>query len=276
MLHPAARCPLFCLWHNVPTVAISSYALEALDRQGYVVIDLIGHDGAQAATLSRANRFIAVGGRKYWAKVDAQQGLVAELVAGRLAARIGAGPDSEIVRVAPEAIAQGGPGEHLTASLGVGSADLPDTINTKDLPTFLGAGSLPADSVDPRSRTLVTAFRSWLGVGDPQVLVNLKNGSVHSIDHGDCFASLNTPSDPIVDVASIHSISSDLGRDRRCVDAAVAKIASVSDHALVDSVSRMPVGGAWRSPVDRRLRIAEWLSHRRDRMEEVMNKWLNN
>jgi hypothetical protein len=67
-------------------MAITRDALDALDRSGYRVIDVITHGGRESSTLSTSNTFIGVNGITYWVKINSQQGLVAELVAGRLAA----------------------------------------------------------------------------------------------------------------------------------------------------------------------------------------------
>jgi hypothetical protein len=137
---------------------------------------------------------------------------------------------------------------------------------------LLGPGAFRPESIDGRSRTLVTAFRSWLGVGDPQVLVNLKDGTVFSIDHGDCFGDV-TFNDPVINVTPIPSVSDDVGKDEFCVKAALRKVKEITDLIILDCVSRVPVGGAWQSEPSRRLDIARWLVHRRDRMEEVMTAW---
>ena len=254
---------------------ITQELLENLDGRGYQVIDVLTHGGRQSATFSNSNTFIGVDGKVYWVKISAQQGLVAELVAGRLAAVIGVGPPTKIVRVPAEAIPSGGEGGHLIG-LGVGAADLPGTVNTKDLAPLLGTNAFRAESIDPRARTMVTTFRTWIGAtGDPQALINLQDGSVFTIDHGDCFADVANLSDPTVTIVAIPSVKDEVGKDEYSVGAAARRIKEVSDQQILDSVARMPFGGPWQSPVDRRLQIAKWLAYRRERIEEVMNKWLN-
>jgi hypothetical protein len=254
-------------------MSIDEDALAALDAKGYLVLDLLTPGGRRSGTYSASHTFIAVSGRTYWVKVSAQQGLVAELVAGRLGARLGAGPPTHIVRVPAEAIPASGEGGHLVG-VGVGSEDMPDTINTKDMPPILGTGRFRPESIDGRSRTLVTAFRSWIGVGDPQVLVNLKDGTVLTIDHGDCFADVATLTDPVVSVTPIPSVDDSVGKDEFCLGAALRRFEELSDQAILEAVSAMPFGGTWQSPPDRRLQIARWLAHRRDRLRAVMELWL--
>jgi hypothetical protein len=254
-------------------VALDEDALAALDARGYQVIDVLTHGGRKSATYSSSNSFIGIDSKTYWVKASAQQGLVAELVAGRVAAKVGAGPPTVIVRVPTEAIPQTGEGGHLVG-VDVGSEDVPDTINTKDMAAIVGTGTFKPESIDPRSRTLVTAFRSWVGVGDPQVLVNLRDGSVFTIDHGDCFADIDTMSEPAISLTPIPSVGDAFGKDEFCVLAALAKIRAATDTFLLEAVSRMPFGGPWQSGSDRRLKIAKWLAFRRDRLEGVMDRWL--
>jgi hypothetical protein len=147
-------------------------------------------------------------------------------------------------------------------------------MNTKDMQQLLGPGAFDPNSVDARSRTLVTAFRSWIGVGDPQLLVNLKDGTVFSIDHGDCFGDVSAFDDPVINVTPIPTVDDAVGKDEFCVRAAVRRVKEISDPTILECVSRVPLGGAWQSEPSRRLDIARWLVHRRDRMEEVMNAWL--
>jgi hypothetical protein len=248
--------------------------LTSLDGRGYEVVEMITHDGRSSGTLSDSNTFVGIDGKVYWVKAISQQGLVAELVAGRLAARLGVGPQTRIVHVPVEAIPATGQGNHLVG-LGVGSEDMAGTVNTKNLGQILGPAVFEPKSVDGRSRTMVTGFRTWIGAtGDPQALINLQDGTVFTIDHGDCFADVVSQTEPVVTVVAIPSVADDVGKDEYCVKAAVRRIKEMTDSVILEAVARMPFGGPWQSPVDRRLQIAHWLVYRRERMEEVMQKWL--
>jgi hypothetical protein len=253
---------------------ISPELLTNLDGHGYEVVEMITHDGRASGTLSDSNTFVGIDGKVYWVKAISQQGLVAELVAGRLAARLGVGPPTRIVHVPVEAIPSSGQGNHLVG-LGVGSEDMAGTVNTKNLGQILGPAVFEPKSIDGRSRTMVTGFRTWIGAaGDPQALVNLQDGTLYSIDHGDCFADVTNQTDPVVTVVAIPSVPDDVGKDEYSVKAAVRRIREMNDSVILEAVARMPFGGPWQSQVDRRLQIAQWLAYRRERIEEVMHKWL--
>jgi hypothetical protein len=70
---------------------VDADALAKLDARGFTVLESIGHDrpppAGSHATHATAHAFVCVDGNTYWIKRKAQQGLVAELVAGRLGAR---------------------------------------------------------------------------------------------------------------------------------------------------------------------------------------------
>jgi hypothetical protein len=221
--------------------------------------------------MSSSNNFICVDGRTYWVKAAAQQGLVAELIAGRLAQRVGAGPVAKIIRVPLEAA---GAAAHLVGVV-VGIQDEPDTANVRELQPFLAGGQFDPASIDSRSRALVVAFQTWLGVGDTQVLINLKDGRVRSIDHGECFSNTAAPGDPSLTLVAIPGVADTTGKERYAVEAAIAAIESVSDRDIMESVAQVPTGEPWRGPVARRVEIASWLSARRDRVRTVMEAWLN-
>ena len=91
---------------------LDAAALNKLDGRGYTVLEAITDANlGQPQTYSRPNAFICVDGKTYWVKAKAQQGLVAELITGRLAARVGAGPIAKIIRVTPEVLLRPGTSE---------------------------------------------------------------------------------------------------------------------------------------------------------------------
>jgi len=133
-------------------------------------LDALSHGGLGRPTHAQPNTFVCADGKTYWVKGRAQQGLVAELIAGRLAAKVGAGPLARVIRVPHEALPTGGQAAHLEGVI-VGLEDVPNTVNGRELAGILGPGVLPAAGIDPVSRALVFVFQTWIGVGDTQVLV---------------------------------------------------------------------------------------------------------
>lgn len=248
--------------------------LAALDRTGYVVLEAIHYGGvAPRSTFARPSTFVCIDGNTYWVKNTAQQGLVAELIAGRLGDKVGASPVARIIRVSREALPPTGEASHLEG-LVVGTQDIPGSVNARDLEPFIRDGTFQPGLVDPISRARVVAFQTWLGVGDAQVLLSLTDGAIFSIDHGDCFGTVGTRSDPAITVTSIPGVPNLVGKDVSSVEAAVRRIESISDRDILEAVTRIPAGGPWRSPVDRRAEIGHWLADRRGRMREVMEQWL--
>jgi hypothetical protein len=243
--------------------------LDDLERRGYTVLEAVAADTRTSAdTFSRPTTFICIDGRTYWVKGTVQQGLVAELVAGRLAARVGAGPAARIVRVTAEILPPAGQPDQVGVVVGI--EDIPDTVNARDLGAT--GAVLPGAGIDAPSRALVTAFQTWLGVGDTQVLVRVDDGHVFSIDHGEAFGLL-APTDPTPVVVPIPGVDDRIGRRPGDVLPAVARIAGVTDRELMDAVAGTPAGGAWRSDLTRRREIVEYLAYRRDRLQEVMDAW---
>jgi hypothetical protein len=252
-------------------VPIDLSTLQAADAKGYDVLEALSHEGRMSPTFSSAHTFICVDGKTYWVKASAQQGLVAELIAGRLASRTSAGPAARIIRVTPEAVPADGSANHLIGVV-VGSEDERSTVNTREL-ALLAPGRFNPGAVDAASRALVVAFQTWLGVGDVQVLVNLSTGHLRSIDHGECFTTTGQLTDPVLVVLSIQGMADDVGRDDASIDSAASRIEAVTDQQLTDAVARIPLGDPWKSPADRRLEIANWLAHRRGKIREVMAQW---
>jgi hypothetical protein len=247
--------------------------LNELDRRGYQVLEAIRHAGGHSSSYSAPNQLVAIDGRTYWVKGHVQQGLVAELVAGRLARRSGAGPEAAILHVTREVAEEG---QIPTDQLGlvVGSRDEPNTVNARDFGNLAPDLSFRATGIDGPSRARVIAFQTWLGVGDAQVLVRLTDGHVMSIDHGDAFGATASQDRPTLIVADIPGVPPEVGRRKGDVMVAVNQIQSISDMDLINDVARVPAGAAWRSPATRRLEIAEYLASRRDQLEEVMSEWL--
>jgi hypothetical protein len=252
---------------------VDKAALEALDQKGYTVLEALTHVKAPPkASHSTPHLFACEDGKGYWVKSTSQHGLTAELVAGRLAARCGAGPTAAIIRVTPESVG-GDPSLIRFEGVIVGSLNHDGAVNDRDLGD-LGITTLDAAQIDSSQRAKVVAFQSWLGLGDLQLLLDMRTGKIMSFDHGECFGDTTSLTDPSVQIADLPGIPPTHGNEADDVSAAVDEIESVSDHELLGFVSGMPVGGPWQSDIDRRLRIAEWLAHRRDKLREVMKQWL--
>ena len=253
-------------------MTIEQAMLSAMNSRGYEVLDALSHGGLKSATYSQSNTFLCVDGKTYWVKASAQQGLVAELIAGRLASRTGAGPTARIIRVPAEALPADGSAAHLLGMV-VGSEDERNTVNARDLQPMLGAGQFDPKLVDWTARALIVAFQTWLGVEDTQVLINLKTGQVRSIDHGACFANIQSATPPSLNALAIPGVPDELGRDPAAVEAAIHRIEAVTDQQLVEAVTRIPAGEPWRAPTERRLAIGNWLAFRRSKIREVMAQW---
>ncbi|MDP9222906.1 MAG: hypothetical protein M3P18_03455 [Actinomycetota bacterium] len=215
---------------------------------------------------------MGIDARTHWIKRTAQQGLIAELVAGRLGSQIGAAPDARIVRLTPTAAPIDGSANHLLG-IGVGICDQPGTENLRHINNLRPDGTLDPATLDPTSRALVVAFQTWLGVGDTQILVDLRNGRLQSVDHGDWCSDPSSRADPIV--VETPGVPSDFAKDKMLIEKAVEQIEDLGDGILLRAVSQIPSDLEWNSATARRLALAEWLAWRRDRLREVMRQWWN-
>jgi hypothetical protein len=151
-------------------------------------------------------------------------------------------------------------------------------INARDIDLFLAGAQFPPSKVDAASRARVIVFQSWLGVSDEQVLIDLDNGRILSFDHGDSFGSIGVRGeqipDPIPIVTAIGGVPDSVGRSPDVTLAAVSSVESFTDQQLLLAVSCIPDDTLWNGGTARRLRIAEWLAYRRERIREVMQAWL--
>lgn len=248
--------------------------LRHLDAQGYRVVDAVTRSVApKVASHATPHGFVCRDGKTYWVKAQAQRGLASELIAGRLAFRVGAGPIARVVRVPPEALPTDGSAPHLLG-VNVGMLDAPNTENARNLGSMLQAKKFDPAIIDGASRALVVAFQAWVCAGDAQVLVNFKTGHVLSIDHGDCFGALGSGATPGPAAVNIPGVDPDVGREAQYAERAAAAIQAVSDTDLIEAVAQIPDGQPWSKDESERFAIAEHLAQRRDRMTEVMEPWL--
>jgi hypothetical protein len=256
--------------------------LAALDGEGYTSLEALHAVAAGSPTLSEAVPFICIDGKTYWVKANSQYGLASELIAGRLAARARAGPATRIIHVSPQAALSA---PHL-AGLVVGSEDVPNAINARDL-RATGTTVKPGQ-LDRVSLARVHVFQTWIGVQDEQCLVRLSDGLVVSLDYGAAFSDTSMLSDPNVVLVDIAGLEMPERKNTAVIYRAVTEIEGVSDGELIEAVSRMPAGESqregsrgrppqpelWSAARARRLDIARWLAYRRGRLREVMETWL--
>src|SRR3954453_12471014 len=101
--------------------------LEAADADGEDPVLAIKYDRAPpGGSLATPHAFVCADGKTYWVKRNAQEGLVAELIAGRLGRLVDAAPMAHIVEV-PDLIAR--PVAPALAGVGVGIEDRPAMEN---------------------------------------------------------------------------------------------------------------------------------------------------
>ncbi len=256
-----------------------SSLLEKHDRAGYTVVEALTtatftERPRSSSSHARPGAYVCVDGKTYWLKGNAQQGLVAELITGRLAAAVGAGPPARIIRLTEDALDPNQPEHHLLGVV-MGSEDRPGTVNARDLAALHAAGTVQPGLVNPGTRALVVAFQTWLGLGDVQVLVGMTDGRVFSIDHGECFGNITHPAAaPTPMITDIPGVGPDVGRQAAYVAPALAKIQQVTDDEILRAVTQIPSGDAWRSPANRRLAIGRWVAERRDAMQGAMRSWM--
>ncbi len=118
---------------------------------------------------------------------------------------------AQIINVPPQALPSSGEANHLSGIV-VGIEHVPESVNSKGVRKLLDRGDFDPSKVDSASRARVVAFQSWVGVGDVQVLIKLTDGTVFSIDHGECFGATSPLSNPTLTVATIEGVPGMSGR----------------------------------------------------------------
>ena len=222
-------------------------------------------------TYSGPRAFLCSDGTIRWLKHKAQQGLLVEVIGGRLANAVAAGPSCCPVLVTSEAIA-GELGLVRFRGHVAGVDHRPGAESSKRLIRLLGAAgtSLPIDSP---SRAVAAAFQTWLDVSDPQVLINTLTGTVESFDHGDTFGELRKGPPSRVVIAKLPGSPSRLGFTYAELDMAVRRIEALTDLEILEAVAGVPDEPGWQASFARRLAIAEWLIKRKGRLREVLLGW---
>lgn len=243
--------------------------LAQLDRITVQRLTALAHvRPASNQSYATPHLFATDSGKACWLKKNSQHGLFAELIAGRLAAKVGAGPKAHVVSVPHAALPAGGAADAFEG-LCMGTEDLQNTENSRDL---MGRNVVLTDAmIDRDQRALVVAFQTWVGVTDLQVLVDVTNGRIFSHDHGDCFGATNGPTDPALAISPLGGVSDRHGCEPTCVARAIGRVQSCSDDDLLHAVANIPP--EWGADAPRRLSIAEWLAYRRDKLQEAMTAW---
>ena len=254
--------------------------LGFLDLKGVVELAAVARapHPPSLGTLSKPAPFVCSDGTVYWCKgntpqAQVQQGLMAELVAGRLAERTAVGGPAAVVRIDQSLVPPDGTLDHLVGTV-VGVRHFDNMEHVRTLQMLLSGGAVPAGSVDPLSRARVIAFQTWIGANDSQLMIGISNGRVVSIDHGDCFGNLAVPSQPSVVITPIPGLPEQHCKDRAYLDAVLGPIEALSDEDLLIAVARVPNSGAWNADSGRRLAVARWLADRRDKLRGVMTQWM--
>jgi len=164
-------------------------ALRLLDSGPLTSLTALALGTHAAGTSTGPRTFICDDREEYWVKRRAQSGLLAELAAGRLVEKLGAGPHVSAVRVPWEALPRD---RSLSEFEGMwaGIQHVAAGISAREMGLLLGAKRLDRSLLDEDSRALTIAVQTWLNVEDPQVLVDMHSRQVLSIDHGQCFKEL--------------------------------------------------------------------------------------
>jgi hypothetical protein len=245
--------------------------LRALDTAGFESILALAYArNPRQQTHASPHAFVCSDGATYWVKSRAQNGLSAELIAGRLAGKLGVGASAKIVEVPAQALPPRGAADHLLG-VGVGSRDL-GGFNPRELHEFLAEGhSFDAGVVDPASRASAIVFQTWIQAEDSQVLIDAATGRVVSIDHGAALGG--GEGDLTVIVTDIPGVAPTLGKDARLLRRAVESIEALTDKDLLRFCACIPDSPNWNASTEHRLQLAQWLRNRQTRLQEVISAW---
>jgi hypothetical protein len=249
--------------------------LSELDRRGVKRLTALAFvpQAARPMTFAKPRQYVCDDGGAYWLKRDGQRGLLLEVIAGRIGARLGVAAKAAVVGVSSAAAQQDPCCTHLEGTC-VGSLDLPGVDNvSRDLAHTFVNGVLPpsvVSRIDSHQRALVVVFQTWLHLADTQAFLEMASGRLYSADHGDWGPDVAAPTTRTV------IFTDGLPRDRpptSAIDAAVARVQAFSDEVLLEDVSRIPDDPGWQADAGRRLQVAEWLASRRDCLDGVMATW---
>jgi hypothetical protein len=256
--------------------------LESLDQQGYSPLLAVAYDrGPKNPSYAYPHAFVCSDGRTYWVKrfrygsqpgaadPGAQEGLVAELVAGRLGAALSAAAAAQIIEVPSTVLRPDGSTGHLEG-IGIGSADQSGMENLRYLGQQVPTGVLDPARLDDRSVARVIAFQSWIGADDTQVMVDLRTGHVLSVDHGAYRAFSSSDPQPVI----APGIPPGFAQSAAVIEPEIDRIEALGDEEILRATSRMPDGTEWRADSGRRFALAESLALRRDRLRHALGQWM--
>jgi hypothetical protein len=218
-------------------------------------------------TYAAPHRLLAANGTIYRVKERAQEGLGAEAIANRLAHRLGVGPDCQVIAITHAALPLDNRTDSL-AGLQLGTAEIEGVLNDDEL----RAADFRTDNcrIDWESWATVVAFQTWIYAGDPQAVLCIDDGRIFSVDHGACFRAL-PPGPPTGLVGpELFGIS---GRQFDAVHLieALAKIEAITEADLLALASGIPGDDpGWRMPIERRVRVLEWLASRQFGVRKVL------
>jgi len=224
---------------------------------------------------SRQNppRYIATNGLNYWLKGNPQAAgphncLVAELLAGRLGASIGASPPVAVIELPSMAAL---PEHRQLVGWCFGSRDIPGSLNIRQ---FKSRGlAIPLEAFDPTQAALVWAFQVWIGQGDWQCLINSADGRIYSLDHEN-WSSFEAPASPCPPVHN-HEDLGPVGCDATAVDRAATIIEAMDEDAILEMCTDVPQLTRLEVPAGHLEAVAESLIRRKHHeVRQRMMEWL--
>lgn len=218
--------------------------------------------GEPTATGTGAQRWVLEDGRVFWTKSSATDGLFAELVAGRLAYRLGIGPVVSTVLIPDGRIIYG-------------CEDVRNAVNTKELSIFLpDLKKFDLAALDQATLGRVFVFQVWIGHADPQWLIDQEDGRVYSIDHEVWTADAGSASTPELVSARMPGMPGYLKWNFAPTLAGIDAVEALSDEELVESVSSIPAVEGWEYHPELACDIANGLADRRDALRKALEAWL--
>jgi len=194
----------------------------------------------------------------------------AELIADRFGSYVGVAPDTTVLDIGAAAVPRDHSLDHLVG-LRRGSIELDDVFNDDEL-RLIGT-SLRPSQINWKSWALVVCFQTWLYIRDPQAVLRMTDGRIFSVDHGNCFGELaNGPPTGLV-VPALLGVSG-VAFDASELDLAIRVIEEIPELTILAMVAGIPDGPEWRIPMERRVRVAEWLLMRQPGLRRVIEQWM--
>jgi hypothetical protein len=243
---------------------VSLRIAEASVTEPIRAVTYLGPSGFR--TFSAPHRFIGADGRIYLVKQRAQQGLGAEAFANALAEQLQVGPEAAVVEIGPGVLPTDGRLSYMVGQR-VATVELDDVLNHQQL-LKLGYTPDPA-KVDWPSWVRTIAFHTWIYAGDPQAVLRVTDGRIFSIDHGDCFRELLRGGPTGLIVPALYGVAG-VSFDQSYLSGAIDTVEDVSESDLVRMAARIPDGPGWRMPIERKIRLIEWLLDRQPGVREVI------